>query len=256
MENILFKKSYQHNNFKKIKYDDLWNKNGIFTTIHVIGKPRKFLLLEEHLKKLNQSLKLYFFDYKFDNIFFKIVINSFFKNNIYYDHLFRIAINKNKISFSLRKREKMKNNFIGILITYQRSQYQLKHLKYVKILKYLNKINSNFEEVILTKKNYIYEGATTNILFVKKNTIYIPKNGYYFGVTLNFLLKHSKRKIIKKNIEKNKLHQYEEILLVGSGKGVVFVEKIPQINWRMRKNAVFIEFHRKYKSYINNEIAT
>ena len=38
----------------------------------------------------------------------------------------------NHVTGKLRKREKMKNNFIGILITYQRSQYQLKHLKYVQ----------------------------------------------------------------------------------------------------------------------------
>ena len=57
MANILFKKSYQHKSLQNIPFDDLWNKKGIFTTIRVIGKPRKFLFLEEHLYNLNQSLK-------------------------------------------------------------------------------------------------------------------------------------------------------------------------------------------------------
>ncbi len=59
MENILFKKSYLLSNFKEIKYDDLWNKKGIFTTIRVIGRPYRLYLLDQHLKNLNYSLKKY-----------------------------------------------------------------------------------------------------------------------------------------------------------------------------------------------------
>ena len=83
----------------------------------------------------------------------------------------------------------------------------------------------------------------------------MPKNGFYFGITLKFLINNTKRKIIKKNININQLHEYDEILLVGSGKGVVFVEKIQQINWYVKKDSVFNEFKRKYKSYINKKIA-
>ena len=52
------------------------------------------------------------------------------------------------------------------------------------------------------------------------------------------------------------MHDYDEIVLVGTGKGVVYVEKIPQINWYMRKITIFNEFQRIYKSYINKKIAT
>jgi len=255
MANILFKKSFQHNIFKKILFDELWNKKGIFTTIHVLGKPRNFLFLKEHLCKLNQSLQFFSINFKIDNTLFNIVEKNLFKKNIYYDHLFRIAINNKKISFSLRKKVKIKNNFTGVLVTYQRPKWRLKHLQYNKVIKFLNKINSNYEEIILTKNNFIYEGATTNIIFVKNNIIYLPKNGFYFGITLKFLLKKNKRRTIKKNIKIDQLHDYDEILLVGTGKGVVYVEKIPQINWYMRKITIFNEFQRIYKSYIIKKIA-
>ena len=100
------------------------------------------------------------------------------------------------------------------------------------------------------------EGGTTNILCVENNTIYMPKSGYYPGITLQFFLKHSKRKIIKKNIIKTQLQGFDEILLVGSGKGIVAVENIPQINWYKRSNNVFNEFQQIYKSYISKHIAT
>ena len=224
MANILFKKSFQHNIFKKILFDELWNKKGIFTTIHVLGKPRNFLFLKEHLCKLNQSLQFFTINFKIDNTLFNIVEKNLFKKNIYYDHLFRIAISKQKISFSLRKRLKSKDKIKGLLVSYQRSNF--------------------------------YEGATTNIIFVKNNIIYLPTNGFYFGITLKFLLKKNKRRTIKKNIKIDQLHDYDEILLVGTGKGVVYVEKIPQINWYMRKITIFNEYQRIYKSYISKKIAT
>ena len=55
--NILFKKSYLLSNFKEIKYNDLWNKKGIFTTIRVIGRPYRLYLFDQHLKNLNYYFK-------------------------------------------------------------------------------------------------------------------------------------------------------------------------------------------------------
>jgi len=256
MVNILFKKSYQPKTLKKISFDDLWNKKGIFTTIRVFGKPRNFLFIQEHLKNLNLSLKAMSINTQIDKIFLDNIIHQFFKKNIYYDHLFRIAVTGNKISFSLRKRQQVKKKITCILVSYQRTNWKLKNLQYKKILALLNKINCQSEEIILTKNNLILEGGTTNILCVKNNTICMPKKGYYPGITLQFFLKNSKRKIIKKNITKNQLQECDEILLVGSGKGVMAVGEIPQIHWHNKSNTVFNEFHRIYKSYISKQIAT
>ena len=115
MVNILFKKSYQHKPFQNIPFDDLWNKKGIFTTIRVVGKPRRFLFMEEHLNNLNQSLKTLSIDIQIDKFFLNNIVYKLFKNNIYYDHLFRIAVTNKKISLSLRKRCKIKKKFKGIL---------------------------------------------------------------------------------------------------------------------------------------------
>ena len=251
MVNILFKKSYQRKTLKKIPFDDLWNKKGVFTTIRVLGRPRKLLFIKEHLKNLNRSLKVVKINTQIDKNFLDTIINQLFIKTIYYDHLFRIAVSNKKISLSLRKRLPVKQQFKGILIAYKRPNWKLKHLKYNKILSFLKKINNQSEEIILIKNNSIFEGGTTNIVCVKNNTIYIPKTGYYSGITLQFFLKYSKRKIIKKNINKTQLQTCDEILLVGSGKGVVAVKNIPQINWHKKNNTIFNEFHRIYKSYIS-----
>ena len=59
MATLLLKKSYLHKDFKEIKFHDLWNSYGVFTTMRVIGKPAKILFFKEHIRNLLRSLKKY-----------------------------------------------------------------------------------------------------------------------------------------------------------------------------------------------------
>ena len=59
MVTLLLKKSYRHKDLKEIKFHDLWNSYGVFTTMRVIGKPAKILFFKEHIDNLFRSLKIY-----------------------------------------------------------------------------------------------------------------------------------------------------------------------------------------------------
>ena len=59
MATLLLKKSYRHKDLKEIKFHDLWNSYGVFTTMRVIGKPPKILFFKEHIDNLFRSLKIY-----------------------------------------------------------------------------------------------------------------------------------------------------------------------------------------------------
>ena len=52
MVKYLLKKSYQRKNFKEIKFDDLWNKDGVFTTMWIYNKPPKILFFKTHIDNL------------------------------------------------------------------------------------------------------------------------------------------------------------------------------------------------------------
>ena len=55
MATLLLKKSYRHKDLKEIKFQDLWNSYGVFTTMRVVGKPLRILFF----KTLNNiSLKI------------------------------------------------------------------------------------------------------------------------------------------------------------------------------------------------------
>ena len=252
MENILFKKSYQLDSYKEVKFDDLWNDKGIFTTIRVLGKPYRYILLKQHLKNLNKSLKKIKIYKSIRLNIFKSITGNLLNNKYKYDHLLRIAVSSNLLSLSLRIRPKPKKNFTGYIVDYKRPNFKLKNLNYQKILNYLHSINTKYEEIILTKKNFILEGCTTNLLLAKNKNLYMPKEGFYPGVTLKFFQQHLKSRIIKKDINIKELSNYDEIILVGSGKGVVSLYKIEKLKWKRKQDFFFKKILRIYSKYLNS----
>ena len=245
MVKYLLKKSYQRKNLKEIEFDDLWNKDGVFTTMWLYSKPPKILFFKSHIDNLLNSLKAYKIsapDIK-SKIFKLIEVNINKKKS--YNHLLRVALNKKIISISLRDRVKPKNNFGIKLVNYERVKPEYKNLKYKKILSYLSTMNTSKEDIALCVKDRIFETGTSNLLFVKNNKIYSPKNKYYRGT--NFKFYEKKFNIIKKDIYLKELNQFDEILLIGSGKGVVSASYILDSKWKRRKTKVFNSIYKTFK---------
>ena len=69
-------------------------------------------------------------------------------------------------------------------------------------------------------------------------------------IEMNDLVYYSKHKIKKTNIYIDSLSQYEEILLIGSGKGVSTVKSIKEKNWNRKNYKSYENFMKKYKSKI------
>ena len=233
MATLLLKKSYRHKDLKEIKFNDLWNGYGVFTTMRIIGKPAKILFFKNHIENLIKSLKKYKIKKKNikKNILNLIKLNISNKKN--YDHLLRVASNQQMISISLRKRIKPKLNFSLKLVNYRRIDPEYKNLKYKKILSYLKTIDTSKTDIALYKNNKILESGTSNLLFVKRNKIYSPINNFYKGTTLRFFSKKLKR-IRKRNIYVDSLHEYDEIIIIGSGKGVASVDSIKKPYWKRK----------------------
>jgi len=157
-----------------------------------------------------------------------------------------VAANNKMISISLRKRLKPKLNFSLKLIDYKRIEPEYKNLKYKKILNFLKKMDTTKSDIALYKNNKILESGTSNLLFIKNNEIYSPINNFYRGTTLKFLTKKIK-KIKKKNIFINSLDNYDEIIIIGSGKGVVSVSSVDKPCWKRKS----LKNYRIYQKFIN-----
>jgi len=251
MATLLLKKSYRHKDLKEIKFHDLWNSYGVFTTMRVIEKPAKIIFFKEHINNLIRSLKVYKINKKNikQNILKLIKLNL--NKNKKYDHLFRVAANNKMISISLRKRLKPKLNFSLKLIDYKRIEPEYKNLKYKKILNFLKKMDTTKSDIAIYKNKKILESGTSNLLFVKKNKIYSPINNFYKGTTLKFFTKKLK-KIKKRNIFIDSLESYEEIIVIGSGKGVVSVNSIEKPFWKRKSLKNYRILSKIYQQAITN----
>ena len=254
MVTYLLKKSYQLKDLKQIKFHDLWGDHGIFTTMWIFGKPPKILFLKSHLKNLISSLKKYQISKKTLRADILEIINKNLSKKKKYNHLLRIAVNEKIISISLRKRVKPKLDFNLKLVKLKREKPQFKNLKYKKILSYLSKMDNSKSDIALVSNKKILETGTSNLLFVKNQKFFTPKKDYYEGNTYKFFKTKIKR-IGKKDILLKELNDYDEILLIGSGKGVTSVRTINELNWK-RKNLNKFKFLSNQYNFAINECDT
>ena len=245
MATLLLKKSYQLSNLKEVTFKNLWGSRGVFTTMRMVGKPPKLLLLKSHIENLIKSTKKYGIRKK--NLK-NITLDLIKKNTLYKgsDNLFRVALNKRLISISIRKRPKPKKNFNLLLFKYKRIEPNYKNLYYKKILAKLSKLDSSKFDIALVSNGKILETGTSNLVFIKNGKLFSPKKNCYFGNTIKFISK--KIKINYKEISLNKISDYDEILLIGSGKGVTSVSKINELKWKRRKKECFAKLNKIYKS--------
>ena len=251
MATYLLKKSYQLKDLKQIEFKDLWGDHGIFTTMWIFGKPPKILFFENHIKNLIRSLRIYGVKKKNLRRNIQKIINQNLSKKIKYNHLLRVALNKKIISISLRKRVSPKSNFDLKLVNLKREKPQYKNLKYKKILRHLSKMDNSKSDIGLVNKKMILETGTSNLLFIRHNKVYTPTKGYYEGNTFKFI-KSKIKKVIRKDIFIKDLKSYDEILLVGSGKGIASIQTIKQIGWKRKELKKFKVLSKYYKSIINN----
>ena len=249
MVTYLLKKSYQLKDLKQIEFQDLWGDHGIFTTMWIFGKPAKILFFDNHLKNLILSLKKYQIKKKSLRSDILEIINKNLSKKRKYNHLLRIAINKKVISISLRKRVKPKLNFNLKLVKLKRKEPEFKNLKYKKILTYLSKMDTSQSDIALVSNKKLLETGTSNLLFIKDKKFFTPKKDYYEGNTYKFFKKKIK-KIVKKDISIKDLNNFDEILLIGSGKGVASVKTIKQIKWKRKSLKQYKLFSKYYMSVI------
>ena len=249
MVNFSFKKSYNFNSFNSVNYDHLWGSKGIFTTVRVVGSNPRYIFLKDHLRQLNKSLKK-------QNINFVLTEKKLLElipNQLHikkFNHLLRIAVKQNLISISLRPRLTPSNNFQCQLVNYQRVNARVKNLHYKKILSLQKDIDMQKKEILFYSKKIVLEGSTTNLIMIKNNQMIVPKGNYYKGITMNYFLKKFINKYIFKFITLSDLLSADEIILVGSGKGVVKVSSIPQIKWFSSSSKMFKRISSIYEAQL------
>ena len=252
MANNLFEKSFniKNNSYYSSQFKPLWGQKGVFTSIPVIGKTPRLIGLNKYLRTFNTTCRDYKFATKIDLNIIRSLVGKDLKKIKNFNHLLRIATNGTTLSISFRKRTTTKDSVIGLIKKYKRRDFKNKNLFYKKLLKFMSEINYSENEIILLRDDEITEGAVTNLAFVKRDKIYIPKTGYYHGNTLKLIEEISKSKFIKRKILLEDLKEYSEILSIGSGRGITSIKKIQSTLWKRASTKYFQKLKKDYETMI------
>lgn len=168
---------------------------GVFETILLHrGIP---IMLDLHLKRLNKGLEI--LNIKQPQIKEEYVL-SMIKKGGYYEGVLKIMVSEKNIIFSTRelnyKEDDYKNGFSVKISNVRRNESSsmtfLKSFNYYEnILEKQKGKQEGYDEVIFLNSNdYITEGATTNIFFIKEDKICTPKidTGILNGTVRGFLI--------------------------------------------------------------------
>ncbi|NEU04936.1 MULTISPECIES: aminotransferase class IV [Clostridium] len=223
---------------KNITLDDGYSfGRGCFETILVKDKP---VLLKEHIKRLNDSLKILKID---KTITVNEVMDKIEALKIR-DKALKIMVSRENVIYNSREIAYKESDYSkGFNITMSNvKRNENSDLTYIKSLNYLENIiekekakNKGFDEVIfLNTENYIAEGAVSNVFFIKNDIIYTPsiECGILPGIIRGFLVDNIENigyKIVKGRFTKDELLNCDGAFITNSLMGIMKINSLDNI---------------------------
>ena len=110
-----------------------------------------------------------------------------------------------------------------------------------------------YDSIILRDKNrFLKEGATTNILFIKKNKIIVPKNeGMFLGITYRKILEIAKENNIEVCIKDMRIEDnIDAMMMLGTSLGVCGVKSIDSKFLLNHKHEIITFMQEQYETLL------
>jgi branched-chain amino acid aminotransferase len=246
--------------------------DGLFETISIING--KAFLVESHLQRLKNGLNA--LQIKVDFYDIASQINLLIKENKIENGIARIIVSRGEDSQGYLPEETCKAYY---LITAE--PYHFKKMENLKLMlsnwqrpsvnsypanfktanalsSVLAKIEANeygvYDSIQCDHDHYIIECSSANIVFMKKNIIYYPKdNGERLeGITLSIFKKITTEfESVEKRIHKSDLNNFDEVYIMNSVIGIASVAEIKNVKNYQTTNdkslsKKYEEFQRSY----------
>ena len=212
---------------------------GIFETISVVENHA--VLLNYHLERLNDGRKFL----GIEKAITEEEINEYIENNPMENGVLKIIISKENVIMQKRSnnytQDKYKKGFSVEISSIRRNETS--PFTYIKSLNYGENIlekreasKKGYDEpVFLNTKGQLTEGATTNIFFIKDNTIFTPELscGMLNGTIRKYII--DTYDVNEKIIYPNEVECFDEMFLTNSLMGIMPVSRFEKHEFRSRK---------------------
>lgn len=239
----------------------------VYEVIRVINK--KPLFLNDHLIRLKNSIT-HFSKVELDIDFIKKNIRETIKTNNIVNQNIRIELGSfNKESFSYKVFPIESNypseevyfkgvNCITIFKDRESPEIKIRNDEFKSYIKDQLKLNKAYEAILIAENKKILEGSRSNLFFTKDNKIFTSKSGDVLeGVTLKNvirLIKKEKFGIIRRDIYKDEISQFDGAFLTGTSIDILPINTIDSFKIKGNENEVILKLIEKFKEIKQNDI--
>lgn len=224
---------------------------GVFETIRV--KEIKGILLEEHLERLNVSLKTL----NIDTVIIREQVEDYIKRQGLSDGVLKICVSEKNINYSTRAynytSEMYQNGYKVMVSPILRNATS--PLTYIKSLNYAENClakqsaqKHHYDEALfINTKGFISEGSASNIFFVSGDKIDTPSIscGLLPGIMRRLICVNEG--VIEKEISINQIEKYDGCFLTNSIMGIMKVTSIGDVVFKQEE--VIARLQKKYKEF-------
>ncbi len=228
---------------------------GVFETILLLDNNPVFL--EEHLDRLKRSMVHFEIE---QDIHREQVFQFLKEEELSRKSVLKITVSSENVLLERKEYPYFEEDFLKgfSLIESNILRNETSPFTYHKTLNYGDNITEkrkalsagyNEPYFVNTQGNFS-EGATTNLFFIKGDTIYTPSvsSGLLNGILREWVIRHFKT--VETEICKEGYHQYDEIFLTNSLLGIMPVRSINgDILPSMKKS---FALHKQYEDFIKN----
>ena len=232
---------------------------GAFETIAVQNKIP--ILLEKHLKRLNNSLSFL----KIDKIIDKKIVLDYVKNIKKQNYALKIIVSEKNTIIKTRANPYINSKLYesGFNLKYSSIlKNETSPFSYHKTLNYaeniLEKRKAKIENVddfiFINTKGFISEGSVCNIFFINNEKIYTPSisSGILPGIVRAYLCESYN--IEEKEISPSNVEEMEECFVTNSLMGIMPVKRLGDIEFI--KHTITKILMQNYTSFIENNSKT
>lgn len=243
---------------------------GLFETIKVLDG--KILFLDEHLERLNEGCKTLKLELNINNNEIKEDCYKLLKLEGIENGILKILYAKendvNYLFLTTRENSYTKQDYergFKLMISeYRRNQNSL--LTFVKSNNYMENLllkqqskELGFDEVLfLNTDDYIAEGATSNIFWVKDKVVYTPsiECGLLPGIVRAKIIEASKNlglKVKTGEFREKELLDSDEVFITNSVMDIMPVSKIKEKAFNIDKNIITTDILKEYMKLIGEK---
>ena len=240
----------------RVAYQEPWGEAGAFSTLRLdVGSGWSCpYFIDRHVDRLFNTFEDLGWSALFKPDWVEDTVKSYIEANVTEKGRYLIRMMMSDVILSLRiiPHEEPSVDFCGYLWTYERPYPLHKTLDYEDILSALENIDRQSEEwILLDSSQRVLEGTTTCPIFVNGSEWLVPAADRLESISMGILCESMGIDALPEaEIHTKDIKQFNEILLCGSGKGVVRINNCPELDWQCCSVSAFRKARLSYDNFL------